>query len=81
MLAQHRLRGGVRFLANGKVPGSDGIPPEVTRIDKKTVLVHHLYQVLLDYLEEDTVLQDIRSANIIVLNKHKGKFSDCNIFM
>lgn len=32
------------LLAGGKLPGNDGIPPDVPKIRKKSVLLHHLHQ-------------------------------------
>ena len=45
---------------------------------KKTALLHHLHQLLLQCWEEGTVPQDMRDANIIALYKNKGERSDCN---
>ncbi|XP_076444017.1 uncharacterized protein LOC143282301 [Babylonia areolata] len=41
-------------LARGKAPGKDGIPPEVIKAGKRTVLLHHLHQLLLQCWEEGT---------------------------
>ena len=42
-------------LASGKAPGNDGIPPEVIKAVKKTALLHHLHQLLLQCWEVGTV--------------------------
>ncbi|XP_076056371.1 uncharacterized protein LOC143034323 [Oratosquilla oratoria] len=34
-------------LASGKAPGNDGIPPDVVKAGKSTVLHHHLHELLL----------------------------------
>ena len=65
-------------LACGKAPGKDGIPPEIIKVGKETVLLHHLHQLLLQCWEEGTVPQDMRDPNIITLYKNKGDRSDCN---
>ena len=65
-------------LASGKAPGSDGIPPEVIKASKKTVLLDHLHELLLQCWEEGSVPQDMRDANITTLYKNKGDRSDCN---
>ncbi|XP_076030443.1 uncharacterized protein LOC143018745 [Oratosquilla oratoria] len=35
------LRKAIDFLASGKAPGNDGIPPEVVKAGKSTALHHH----------------------------------------
>ena len=45
----------INSLACSKVPGKDGIPPEVNKAGKQTALLHHLYEVLLQCWEEGTV--------------------------
>ena len=54
-------------LACGKAPGNGGIPPEVIKAGKQTVLLHHLHELLLQCWKEGTVPQDIHHANIITL--------------
>ncbi|XP_051973121.1 probable RNA-directed DNA polymerase from transposon BS isoform X1 [Xyrauchen texanus] len=65
-------------LACNKAPGSDGIPPELIKAGAKTVLIHHLHELLLQCWEEGAVPQDMRDATIITLYKNKGDRSDCN---
>ena len=65
-------------LASGKTPGNDGIPPEVIKTGKKTALLHHLPQLLIQCWEVGTVLRDMRDVNIITLYKNKGEHNDCN---
>ena len=72
------LSNAINSLACGKAPGNDGIPPEVIKAGKKTTLLHHLHELLLQCWEEGTVPQDMRDSNIITLYKNKGDRSDCN---
>ncbi|XP_076035995.1 uncharacterized protein LOC143021958 [Oratosquilla oratoria] len=51
-------------LASGKAPGNDGIPPDVVKAGKSTVLHHHLHELLLQCWE-GTIPQGMRDANII----------------
>ena len=64
-------------LTNGKSPGSDGIPPEVLKCGKSTLLPH-LCQLLELCWNEASVPQDLRDANIITIYKNKGSRGDCN---
>ena len=64
-------------LKNGKAPGKDDIPPEVTK-HGKPALLHHLHVLLLLCWKEGTVHRDMRDANIVTLYKNKGDRSDCN---
>lgn len=64
-------------LASGKAPGSDGIPPDLVK-HCKTSLLHPLYEVLCQCWHEGAIPQDMRDAKIITLYKNKGERSDCN---
>ena len=57
-------------LTSGKAPGNDGIPPEVLKSGKPSLL-----QPLQDLLCH---CWDMRDANIVTLYKNKGDRSDCN---
>jgi len=56
-------------LACGKVPGNDGIPPEVIKFSKASTLPSHLHELLLKCWDEGMVPQDVRNSNIITLYK------------
>ena len=64
-------------LASGKAPGSDGIPPDLVK-HCKTSLLHLLHEVLCQCWREGAVPQDMRDAKIVTLYKNKGERSDCN---
>ena len=64
-------------LASGKAPGSDGIPPDLIKHCKTTLLLP-LHVVLCQCWQERSVPQDTRDAKIITLYKNKGERSDCN---
>ena len=64
-------------LASGKAPGSDGIPPDLVK-HCRTSLLHPLHEVLRQCWHEGAVPQDMRDAKIITLYKNKGERSDCN---
>lgn len=64
-------------LASGKAPGSDGIPPDLVKRCKSTLLLP-LHEVLCQCWQEGAVPQDMRDAKIITLYKNKGERSDCN---
>jgi hypothetical protein len=64
-------------LAPGKAPGSDGIPPDLLK-HCKTTLLQPLYEVLCKCWDEGSVPQDMRDAKITTLYKNKGERSDCN---
>ena len=64
-------------LASGKAPGSDGIPPDLIKQCKTTLLLP-LHVVLCQCWQEGNVTQDMRDAKIITLYKNKGERSDCN---
>lgn len=64
-------------LATGKAPGKDGIPAEVLKCCKES-LITGLHEILCLCWRDGEVPQDIRDANIITLYKNKGDRSDCN---
>ena len=64
-------------LASGKAPGNDGIPPELIKHCKTTLLLP-LHEVLCQCWQEGAVPQDTRDSKIITLYKNKGERSDCN---
>ena len=64
-------------LAAGKAPGSDGIPPDLVKHCKTTLLLP-LHEVLCQCWQEGAVPQDMRDAKIITLYKNKGERNDCN---
>ena len=64
-------------LASGKAPGSDGIPPDLLKHCKITLL-HSLHVLLSQCRQEGAVPQDMIDAKIITLFKNKGERSDCN---
>ena len=64
-------------LASGKAPGKDGIPADVLKCCKET-LITELHQILCLCWSEGEVPQDMRVANVITLYKNKGDRGDCN---
>ena len=64
-------------LAPGKAPGKDGIPAEVLKCCKETI-IRELHEILCLCWKEGEVPQDMRDANIVTLYKNKGDRSDCN---
>ena len=64
-------------LASGKAPGNDGIPPELIKHCKTTLLLP-LHEVLCQCWQEGAVPQHMRDSKIITLYKNKGERSDCN---
>lgn len=64
-------------LASGKAPGSDGIPPDLIKHCKTTLLLP-LHEVLCQCWQEGSVPQDMKDAKIITIYKNKGERSDCN---
>ena len=64
-------------LSSGKAPGSDGIPPEVIKCGKSTLL-KPLLELLHLCWEKGAVPQDMHDATIVNLYKNKGDRSDCN---
>ncbi|RUS78611.1 hypothetical protein EGW08_013617 [Elysia chlorotica] len=68
----------INTFASGKAPGIDGIPPEVIKAGKKTVLLNHLHNLLLQCWVEGSVPQDMRDANTTTPYKNKEDGSDYN---
>ena len=64
-------------LSSGKATGNDGIPVEVIKCAKGTLL-KELHEILCQCWREDEVSQDMRDANIVTLYKNKGDRGDCN---
>ncbi|XP_076041799.1 uncharacterized protein LOC143025684 [Oratosquilla oratoria] len=62
-------------LASGKAPGNDGIPPDLIKCCKNTLL-QPLHVVLCQCWKEGAVPQDMRDAKIVTLYKNKGERSD-----
>ena len=71
------LNKAIDSLASGKAPGSDGIPPDLIK-HCKTTLLHCLHVILCQCWQEGVVPQDMQDAKIITLFKNKGERSDCN---
>ena len=65
------------FLARDKAPGNDSIPPKVINTGKKSDLLSHSHELLLQCWEKGKVPQDLRVPCIITLFKNKGDRSDC----
>ena len=64
-------------LSSGKATGNDGIPVEVIKCAKGTLL-KELHEILFECWREGEVPQDMRDANIVTLYKNKGDRGDCN---
>ena len=64
------------FIATGKAPGKDGIPAEVLKCCKGS-LITELHEILHLCWRDSEVPQDVRDANIITLYKYKGDRSNC----
>ena len=64
-------------LACGKAPGTDGIPPDLIKLCKSTLL-QSLHYTLCQCWREGGVPQDMKDAKIVTLYKNKGDRSDCN---
>ena len=64
-------------LACGKAPGIDGIPPDLIK-RCKTTLLQPLHDLLCQCWSEGVVPQDMRDAKIVTLYKNKGDRRDCN---
>ena len=65
------------FLASGKAPGKDSIPPEVLKCCKETLITKQ-HEILCLCWSEGEVPQDMRDANVMTLYKNKGDRSDSN---
>ena len=74
---EEELSKAIDCLTCGKAPGKDGIPPEVLKSGKPTLL-RHLHELLCLCWEKGHVPQDMRDANIVTLYKNKGDRGDCN---
>ena len=57
--------------SSGKAPGNDGIPAEVIKCAKETLL-KELHEILCQYWREGEVSQDMRDAKIVTVYKNKG---------
>ena len=57
--------------SSGKAPGNDGIPVEIIKCAKGTLL-KELHEILCQCWREGEVPQDMRDANIVTLYKNKG---------
>ena len=64
-------------LALGKAPGNDGIPPDLIKHCKTTLLIP-LHEFLCQCWQEGAVPQDMRDSKIITLYKNKGERNVCN---
>ena len=64
-------------LAAGKAPGNDGIPGEILKELKDSLLLP-LYDLLLQCWRSGDVPQELRNAKIVTLYKNKGDKGDCN---
>ena len=62
---------------SGKTPENDGIPVEVIKCAKGTLL-KVLHEICCQCWREREVLQDMRDANIVTLYKNKGDRGNCN---
>ncbi|KAK2555651.1 Craniofacial development protein 2 [Acropora cervicornis] len=74
---EEELSKAIDSLACGKAPGKDGIPPELLKQGKLTLL-QSLHKLLCLCWEHGHIPQDMRDANIVTLYKNKGDRSDCN---
>ena len=74
---EEELSKAIDSLACGKAPGKDGIPSEVLKQGKSTLL-QPLHKLLCLCWEQGHIPQDMRDANIVTLYKNKGDRSDCN---
>lgn len=59
-------------LASGKAPGNDGIPPDLLK-QCKSSLLSPLHTVLCECWEDGSVPQDMRDAKIVTLYKKQGR--------
>ena len=64
-------------LPSGKAAGKDGIPAEVLKSGKSSLLVP-LHKLLTQCWLEGSVPQDMKDANIVTLFKNKGDQHNCN---
>ena len=66
----------INQLSSGKAPENDGIPVEVIKCAKGTLL-KELHEILCQCRREGEVPQDMRDAIIVTLYKNKGDRGDC----
>ena len=64
-------------LYSSKAPGNDGIPVEVIKCAKGTLL-KKLHEIFCQCGREGEVPQDMKDANIVTLYKNTGDRGDCN---
>ena len=64
-------------LACGKAPGTDGIPPDLIKRCKSSLLQPR-HDTLCQFWREGGVPQDMKDAKVVTLYKNKGDRSDCN---
>ena len=64
-------------LASGKAPGNDGIPPDLIKHCKATLLIP-LHEVFCQCWQEGAVPQGMGDSKIITLYKNKSERNDCN---
>ena len=74
---KEELSKAINELSSGKAPGNDGIPVEVLKSGKPTLL-EPLHTLLCKCWKEGHIPQDLRDANIVTLYKNKGDRGDCN---
>ena len=66
-------------LIRDKAPGNDGIPPDLIRHCKTSLLQPpQLYGIRCQCWEAGDVQQGMRDANIVTLYKNNGDRGDCN---
>lgn len=76
----HELSKAMYSLASGKTSGSDGIPPDLIK-HCKTTLLQPLHEILYQCWKERAVQQDMRDAKVVTLYKNKGERSNCNNYI
>lgn len=76
---EDELSRAIDSLPDGKAPGMDGIPAEILKCSKDTLLPS-LHELLCKCWTEGEVPQDMRDANIVTIYKNKGDKSDCNSY-
>ena len=64
-------------LSSGEAPGKDGIPAEVIKCAKGTLL-KELHKILCQCWREGEVPQNMRDANMVTLYKNMGDRNNCN---
>jgi len=71
------LESALKVLKSGKAPGSDGIPPELLKLNVP-VLKDLLLDLLLSCWHKGHVPQDLKDAKLVTLFKNKGSRQDCD---